>query len=53
MMPTSYAPVDNPKKKKKKRREFESLINLVRIITIERNLGIKLEYSLILYCTVN
>lgn len=52
MMPTSYAPVDNPKKKER-RREFESLINLVRIITIERNLGIKLEYSLILYCTVN
>ena len=41
------------KKKKERRREFESLINLVRIITIERNLGIKLEYSLILYCTVN
>ena len=41
------------KKKKERRIEFESLINLVRIITIERNLGIKLEYSLILYCTVN
>ena len=49
-------PLTTQKKKKKgkeRRREFESLINLVRIITIERNLGIKLEYSLILYCTVN